>query len=352
MDSKRNGRWTSFLAIILLFGCGDSPGKEPVYQGKPLREWVMMTEDQGFDLGPSAEAKKAAQAVRAIGVTNCIPFLVHWIQPPWEDSRLLGGAVECFRIFGVEAKSAIPQLAKILNKPATTLDQISSQSEAAKALSFLGPDALPAMLSAINNAHGQQSRWEMIDDLANFRTNGTAALPAVLTWSQDPDYWVRLGCLHAYIAIETNSTALMKYVLSAMKDPNDLVRRDAAEVLGYIAKGNKDALPVLKQALQDPDWQVRSGAITGLGMIGVDPKVVVPLLAEKLQDQNWILRRVAANALGNVGGKEAFDVLMTDTDDPNGFVREIVFKSLNRIDPDALKRTGKTFSNSGKRHTQ
>jgi len=344
MKPQQMTRRLALLALSLwLASCSRSPDQEPVYGGKPLSYWATLTQDEALDFGPSAEARQAIEAVRAIGPAQSIPFLVRWIQPPWRDSILPGGAVECFRIFGPEAKAAIPDLAKVLNRPAKTLDDMSGQTSAAEALSYLGPDAVPILLTAATNFHGQQIQWEIIDHMANFGTNGAATKPAILEWSHDPDAWVRLGALHAYVAIEDDKSATVVFLLSALKDTDSLVRRDAAEALGTVAQGRKDGLPALLKALDDPDWQVRSGAVGGLGRLVVERPVVLPLLIEKLHDENRIIRRCAAFALGDVGGKEAFDALMKSTDDPDGFVREAVFQSLKRIDADALERSGKKF---------
>jgi len=326
---------------LLMFGC--SPASEPVYNGKPLSEWAEMTEDESIGGGPSPDALKAVDAVRAIGVAKALPFLVRWIQPPIRNSILPGGAVQCFRIFGPEAKAAIPELAEILNRPAKTLDESSAQQEAAEALSYLGPEAVPVLLNAATNFHGRHEQWILIDNMAHFGTNGAAAKPALLAWSRDPDEWVRLGVLHAYVEIETNKSTVISFLTVELNDSNELVRRDAVEALGYVAQGRADVLPLLLNALNDPDWQVRSGAITGLGAIGVEKTKVLPLLVQQLHDYNRILRRCAAFALGDVGGKAAFDALMDSTDDPDGFVREAVFHSLKQIDPDALARSGKKF---------
>jgi HEAT repeat protein len=353
MQLRLNWRRLGVVGFLLsLFGCSRSPGVKglpspadpgPIYQGKSLREWAEMTEEEDIGGRPSAGARQAEKAVRAIGAAKAIPFLVRWIQPPWVKSTLPGGAEQCFRILGSEAKAAIPQLAEILNRPARTLDEVSGQTCAAESLSYLGPDAVPVLLKAAINFQGQELQGELIDDMANFGTNGAAAKPALLKWSQDSDGSVRLGALHAYVMIEGNKTATMTFLLKALKDPNELVRRDAAAALGQIAPGQGEALPGLLKALEDPNWQVRSGAVEGLGRLEVDRAVVLPLLVQQLHDQNRIIRRVAAFALGDVGGREAFDALMGSTEDPDGFVREAVFQSLKRIDADALARSGKKF---------
>lgn len=337
-------RWVGVAGVaVVLFGCMQRPAEEPAYKGQPLSYWAERTQYQDIDGGPSARAREAAEAVRAVGAAQAIPFLVRWIQPPWKNSILPGGAVECFRIFGPDAQAAIPELAKILLRPAKNIDDISAQTEAAKALSYLGPAAVPVLLTAATNLHGQQLQWEVIDNLANFGTNAAAAKPAILTWSQDSDEWVRMGALHAYVSVEEDKAATVEFLLTALKDPNDLVRWDAAQALGVVAQGQTNVLPALLKALDNPDWQVQTGAIGGLGKLGVEPARVLPLLVRKLHDENWVIRRVAAFALGDVGGKAAFKALMGGTDNPNDGVREAVFQSLKRIDAEALARSGKKF---------
>jgi HEAT repeat protein len=344
MQMTPSSLWLLLACILMLWtvGCsGTEP--EPIYDGKPLHEWAEWTQDQDPDFSPSADAQRAANAVRAIGPAKAIPFLIRWIQPPWRNSMTPGGAVECFHIFGPDAKAAIPDLAKILSRPAKTMNDESAQTMASQSLSYLGADAVPILLQAATNFHGQHIQWEIIKDMANFGTNGAPAKPAILNWSHDPDEWVRLGALHAYVAIEDDQAAKTQFLLNAMNDANELVRRDAAEYFGVVSQGQGKALPALLKALDDPDWQVRTGAIIGLGKSGADKKVVLPLLAQQLHGPNRIIRRCAALALGDVGGKEAFDALMQSTADPDESAREAVFQSLKKIDPDALAHSGKKF---------
>jgi hypothetical protein len=119
------------------------------------------------------------------------------------------------------------------------MDEMSGQMSAAKALSYLGVDAVPVLLNAAINFQGQHIQWEVINDMANFGTNGAAAKPALSKWSQDSDAWVRLGALHAYVAIETNQSATVGFLLKALNDTNDLVRRDARKNWGLWRRDRK-----------------------------------------------------------------------------------------------------------------
>jgi HEAT repeat protein len=329
-------------ALLLVMSCSKPLGSEPLYKGRPLSYWAMMTQDQDLDSQPSDQAIEAIEAVRAIGPA-AIPYLLKWIQPPWSDSRLPDGAVQSFKALGSQAASAIPKLAAILNQRAASIDDESSKSSAAEALAYLGPEAIPVLLAAATNLHGQHIQWEIIEDLGRFGTNGVAAIPALIEWSRDKDEWVRLGAINALGEINLQPEAVIPVLLAALKDLDALVRRDAAEALGNFGKDAKAAVPALIKALDDPDWQAQTGAIGGLGKIGEQTDIVFPLLVKKLHDENGTVRRCAAFALGDIGGQAAFNALLQATDDPDGFVREAVFQSLKRIDPAALEKSGKRF---------
>jgi HEAT repeat protein len=329
-----------YVAVLAVW-C-EKLGAEPVYKGKSLSQWAILTQWQGLDRQPSAEAREAMDAVRAIGAEG-VPYLVKFIQPPWSSSLLPGGAVESLKALGPVAKSAIPDLGRIVNQQPQTMNDESARTEAAIALSYLGPEAVPVLLTAATNAQGQHIQWEIIDDMANFGTNGAAAVPALVAWSRDPDDWVRLGALHALCSVAKSPEVVLPVLAADLKDSSNLVRRDAAESLGALGKGDTNSLPLLLKALNDPDWQVRTGAIGGLGRLGEQRETVLPLIREKLHDENRIIRRCSAFALGDLGGKAAFDALMEATGDGDGFVREAVFKSLREIDPVALQKSGKQF---------
>jgi HEAT repeat protein len=277
--------------------------------------------------------------VRAIGPAKSIPFLLQWIKPPHKDSQMPGGAVGCFQIFGPDAGAAIPELAKML-RPGVGADTLANASEA---LSYLGPDAVPVLLTAATNFERSQIQWEIIQDIANFGTNGAAAKPAILKWSKSTNVLVRLGAMHAYLAIEGDKTAKVAFLLNGLKDPEESVRSDAAEFLGDVGQGQENLLPAMLHASEDPSWQVQSSAIEGLGKLGVNKPLVLPLLVKKLHDNDKRVRRCAAFALGDLGGTDSFDALMSAVDDPDEFVRGPVFHSLEKIDPVALARSGKTF---------
>jgi hypothetical protein len=132
-----------------------SETREPSYQGKTLLEWlpdVVYVMSDPF-VRPSEKREQAVEAIRQMG-TNVIPYLLadlgdgnplglHYTR---QDTRSaderLGQATWAFDALGPAAKSAIPQLVKLLPV---------SPGYVPGALAGIGPDALPELLQALTN---------------------------------------------------------------------------------------------------------------------------------------------------------------------------------------------------------
>jgi HEAT repeat protein len=326
----------------------NAPGPEPRYQGKPLSDWALAILEHGVNARPTDSALEAMAAVRAIGAA-AIPHLLAWLQPPFQHPLLLAGATRCFKALGPAAASAIPELARMLHdsKPPRSSSVYGEWLNVLEALSYLGPEALPILLGAAANSPSPEFQRDVIHVLGNFGPDGAPAIPALIAWSRHEDSWIRLWAVHALGRIAQQPAAVIPVLLSALKDSEAIVRREAAQALGRYGQAASHAVPDLLRSADDADWHAQPGAIAALVQIGGQPDVVLPLLVRKLHDGNWILRRCAAVALGDFGGQKAFDALMEAADDPQGFVREIVFQSLKRIDPVALEKSGRTFKTSG-----
>jgi HEAT repeat protein len=326
----------------------NAPGPEPRYQGKPLSEWALTVLEHGVNARPTDSALEAMEAVRAIGVA-AIPHLLAWLQPPFRNPLLPAGATRCFKALGSAAASAIPQLARMLNdsKPLRSSGAYGGWHDVIEALSYLGPEALPILLSAATNGANPEFQADVIHNLGNFGPDGGPANPALIAWSRHEDLWIRFWAVYALGRIAQQPAAVIPVLLSALKDSEAIVRREAAQALGRFGKAAGHTFSELIRAADDADWHAQPGAIAALVRIGEQPDVVLPLLVRKLHDGNWILRRCAAVALGDFGGQKAFDALMEAADDPQGFVREVVFQSLKMIDPAALEKSGRKFKTSG-----
>ncbi len=307
-----------------------SLGKEPVYQGKPLSSWVdKVGQIERYNGAP----EDAVAAIRAIG-SNAVPFLLEWMPhpgaeqpvegfPDWSDLDIAWWAL------GAEGKSAIPALARIINRPQQTMDDYSVWTESAKAISYLGPDAIVPMLMAATNMQGRHELWELLHNFGNLGTNGEPAVPALIHWANDSDYWVRDGVVSALGGIGKRPDLAVPVLTNALQhDSNSMVRRDAAEALGNFANDSEAVLPELTRALKDPDWQARGGALSGLGKIQNKPEVVVPLIVPFLYDDNNAIQRTAAYALRDLGSEAGYRALLQASNAPSSWpgIGDIIYE--------------------------
>lgn len=286
--------------------------EEPFYEGKPLSFWVKKVgQIEEYNGAP----EDAVAAIRAIG-PRAVPFLLEWTPhpgaerpvegyPSWTDVEIAWWAL------GNEGRSAIPTLARLISKPRRNMHDYSVWTESAKAISYLGPDAIVPMLTVATNMQGQHELWELLHNFENLGTNGAPAVPALIHWANDPDYWVRNGVVSALGGIGKRPDLAVPVLLKALeRDSNSMVRRDAAAALGSFADDSETVLPALTKALKDSDWQARGGALSGLGKIQSKPEVVVPLIAPFLYDQNNVIQRSAAYALRDLGSEAGYDALL------------------------------------------
>jgi len=323
------------LAMVFMVGRRE----EPTCQGKPLSYWVTRLGSDEFHGAP----KDAVAAIRAIG-PNAVPFLLEWMphrQPrrpawmtrawQWCSERLHMSTDQkeketpdshCVEIawwaLGSEGKSAIPALARVISQPPRTGDDYSAWTHSAKAISYLGPDAIAPMLTAATNMQRQDELWELIHNFENLGTNGAPAVPAILQWTNHPYYFVRAAVVSALGGIGKRPDLAVPVLVAALHDSDSMVRRDAADALGAFAEDSDAVLPELIKTLNGKDSEARGGALSGLGRIRNRPEIVVPLIAPYLSDSNSVVTRHAAYALRDLGSRAALLALLRTTNDMGG----------------------------------
>jgi HEAT repeat protein len=231
------------------------------------------------------ERQQAEEAIRHIG-TNAIPSLLRWISydpsPEWdkvllslqklpralrprfpESRRRLALETEIgFYLLGAQAAPAIPELTRLADTSSAELRAYLCS----RALSHIGPDALPAMLSIISN-HQCKGRHFPIPMLYEFHDEAQPAVP------------VLLKCLD---------------------DNNDVVAREAAETLGFLGFSNHIVVPVLAAHLQTTNITRRTGVIRALAEFGSDAQAAIPQLQRLLSDPASPTWHEARNALERI----------------------------------------------------
>ena len=243
------------VGILLAWAWTTSGPKEPVYQGKPMGEWLKVYVASEGDKVAQAES---AGALRKIG-TNGIPTLLRMIQASdsplrtklqaWADKQFFfepnfataegiqRKAMFGFSILGEDAKGAVPELIALAKKPSGT----TGRDWVIPALGCIGPPA-------------------------------KAAVPALLAIASDA------------------------------KDPD---RREAISALGDIHASPELVVPFLESCLRDSDMFIRYFAVTALSQFGEDAKSSVPALIALLADPAEFVRMHSTNALKRIDREAA-----------------------------------------------
>lgn len=270
--------------MIGLF-CFNCPGsREPVYAGKPLSEWLRLYKQPNGAVAP-VQPQEAADAVRQIG-TNALPLLVTWVQeeqevPPWRDHlfglayhwnfgqgflELIAGpqlhaayAIRGFIILGEAGRGAVPGLARVARE-----GKQPSCELAIEALSYLGKDALPPILSMSTNSN-LTLRRAALASLSQMRYLGTNARPAIVFLIQ---------CLH-----------------------NPDLARCAADTLGGLHLESGISIPALIECTRSTDRELRTRSVSDLEEFGPEARAAVPRLTELLRDPEASVRYAATNAV-------------------------------------------------------
>jgi hypothetical protein len=172
---------------------------------------------------------------------------------------------------GPRAKESVPALEQTLKSE----KDLGICIAAASALGAIGPEAVPALTSALTNA-AYDKRWPILQALGKLGPAAKEAVPVLMEVLQNQ-------VLHDFLG----------------------VRREAADSLGKIGSEAGAAVPALIEALKDKDWTVRSHAAEALGEIGPYTWEVISAVNDARNDDNQWVREAAGRALAKVQGKGA-----------------------------------------------
>ncbi len=230
------------------------PG-QPRYQGKSLGGWLRSLDQSPLQFrGLVVDTNHpAAQALLHMG-SEAVPYLVKELRAADSTIKLkltqaLGRdsflgfdlapayvrqrrAIQACYALGPTANVAIPDLAERLN------EQRISQTLRTFALLAMGPDALPAVSSALSN--------------------------------KDPE--VRLYTASALRNVTFDADAVVPALVECLTDPQDhRIRCEAAMALAHIRKRPELVVPALTKNLGDTNETVRSLTASALARFGAPP---------------------------------------------------------------------------------
>jgi HEAT repeat protein len=233
-------------AILSLIAVPSAPAKEPVYNGKPLSDWLCCS--------PPDEAQNA---VRQMG-TNAIPTSLDMLgmtektakrvaaklgsktiqqEARREDFRIDDvqalAAEKGFGVLGTNAEPAIPRMLKLLENEETT-------SRAAEALALVGPKGFGALTNYL--ATGKM-RGSVIVALGQRGGGDPKVITQILinALKNDPE----LADNAAMFLVGKDPAVAVPALIQALDDKGAATRQWAAYALGSYGPAAKDAAPKL-----------------------------------------------------------------------------------------------------------
>lgn len=295
----------AFLLVSICAGsmAAESSLMDPVYKGKPLSVWF--AGDTNFDStllsSPPPLDAGAKEAIKQLG-PHAIPFLLQRITS--------GRAVEAFRVLGVEAISAIPDLARLAtNQAASDLQPLSPITllRPFEALVNIGPASLAALSRIATNEVSGQARLNAVHSIGRLGTNARPAVPVLMQCLKVQNEELLNATFLALRQVRPNQLEYSQTIADFLDNPKPRVRSDALEALA--AFGEKVSGPAII-ALRDRDVGVRG---TALGVLvqyaphSLTNSAVLAIGADGLKKSIGNRQKLAAQLL-RAAGQQSQDV--------------------------------------------
>ncbi len=287
-----------------------------VYQGKSVEEWSL----QLYSSLEQTQRDAASAALKTLG-SNAVPDVIRmlrnrdplirrqlWVLAPRIPTHLRKGilsnvkpprarlyhiaAMRAVAAIGPEARSTIPDLAQKLQG-----NDLQETWEAGTALGSVGPDALRALVTALQNQL-PAVRQAALSGIKEVGPEAAQAIPAVIEKLGDRDQWVRGWAAQALTSI---GRPAIPQLLQTVENGIGETRRGAAYVLAGIYPSRRVASPALLKMMSDPEPASREQAIATLEAIHASDEAVIRAINNALQDSDADVRKAAASALAELG---------------------------------------------------
>jgi HEAT repeat protein len=223
-------------------------------------EWL----DNLYSQNPR-EVEAASEEVAALGA-GALPVVQAVLRDHNAEAERIKAALKAAGIIGQAAAPAIPEVAALLPEAGVT-------SEAAIALSYMGPDAFPPLRDALSHADPIVRR-ESLRSIGKLKDRAPLDLPVVLP-----------------------------LLTRAMADADPGVRAVGATYLGIIHESPAESVPALEKGLLDPDPEVRRASAAALASFGADAAPALPALRKASTDRNEDVAREAGRTIVKLQGK-------------------------------------------------
>ena len=261
--------WGFGIAVVLALGCvswaGDLSERECRRNLKSLSKYVR---EKAIWCLVNLEARPK----------DAMPLLVNALLHDPEESVRTEAAAALGAI-GPPAVSVVPVLLKAAHDQRGPKFSVNDAAE--KALSQIGPVAIPLLKDALCGEYGAGSGKALAG-------MGTRALPTLIEGLKTEG--CRAGAAIGVGQMGPMAASAVPALIAAVADNSRDVRTWSVRAPGQIGPQAKDAVPVLIATLKDSDKWVRLDAVVALGKIGPAARPAIPGLRAMLSDPDQQIR--------------------------------------------------------------
>jgi HEAT repeat protein len=316
------------------------PGAGPVFEGKPLRAWLLQ-----YGQGQITSKDKAHETLeRFCRRDEAGAALAALLRD--RDPQVRQCAALFLIISGPLGEAELAALVRVLRGD----PEAATRRMAAHTLGYL-IQYTPAVAAALQDAlvkdpdHGV--RWKAARSLGRLDPRPAGALPALRKALRDDKDIVRAEAARA-VALVADPEEALRDLVPALGDREKRVVEAVTEALGSVGA---PALPSLLGTLASKDRVLASRAACAIGRLAsgkadeeavrVGARAAVPAIARMLSEPDVRVRRKAAEALSYMGpeGEAAVPALSAGVSDKDRQVRQNCVMALERMGPKAAPAT-------------
>jgi RNA polymerase sigma factor (sigma-70 family) len=263
---------------------------DPVAEGRPLSQWVLVLRDDDVLTREEAIAVLAQLGPRA---RPAIPFLQDVLK---DDHPLLRiKAADALWKIARDLRSAAPVLRAAMDDPNAAV-----RGEAVTRVPTAGPlarELAPALVGRLSDP-GRPLRQSVVWKLQYI---GSPAVPALAEALSHPDVEVRQQAIVILTAIGPAGRDAAPALTRRLEDDDRRVRMAAAQALWAVTHQADKVAPAVADALASRDVSIRRTAATALVSVDPKPESVIPALVAALKDDDELTRIKVAESLWSTG---------------------------------------------------
>jgi len=285
--------------------------------------------------------RDAAEKLGTLGAAakDGVPALIKAIDD--QDRQVTSNALEALADLGPEAKEAIPALIDAMDsrkvRGGRGQGRQQSAMRAAFALSRIGTEAIPPLLTALNGDDAML-RQGAAKALGGMGPAAHEAVPALIANLTHPDGEVHQSAIEALVEMGNDG---IRPLIEGLASQDARMREGCARALGGIGKAARDAGPKLVElAGSESDVTAKAAALGALSRVGVEPDRCIPLLIQGVRSSDDGVRHAAVNGFASLRpAQPAVAALQTLLPDQDAAVRQRAAHALSRLGSKAAPAT-------------